>query len=139
MSLYSDQLNAIKDILSNAPELSKVKKVYKGDFEAIPLYPAIAINLKGRRKTGRGIGGLKDTECSFEIWVYTNKPSYESAIVELEDLTDQIETVLKKDRQLSGTCDMSNLNIDAEFGVADRGGVFLQTALLQLNTRKLGV
>lgn len=139
MSLYTDQVNAIKTILQDAPELSNVKKVYAGDFEAIPLYPAIAIDLKSRRKVTRGIGGLKDTECSFEIWVYTNKPNYETALNELEDLTDQIEKVLKKHKQLDGTCDMASLNIDAEFGVADRGGTFLQTALLQLNTRKLGV
>jgi hypothetical protein len=139
MSLYTDQVNAIKTILQDAPELSNVKKVYAGDFEAIPLYPAIAIDLKSRRKTTRGIGGIKDTECTFELWVYTNKPNYETALNELEDLTDQIEQVFKKHKQLNGTCDMASLNIDAEFGVADRGGTFLQTALLQLNTRKLGV
>lgn len=139
MSIYSEQVDAIKDILSEAPELSKVKKVYAGDFEAIPLYPAIAIDLKSRRKTVKGIGGLKETECAFDIWVYTNKPNYELALEELENLTDQIEQVLNANRQLNDTCDRSNLNDDAEFGVSDRGGVFLQTALLQLNTKKLGV
>jgi hypothetical protein len=139
MSLYRNQVNAIKDILSNAPELSSIKKVYAGDFEAIPLYPAIAVDLKSRRKATRGIGGIKDTECTFDIWIYTNKPNYESALEELEILTDQVEEVLKNNKQLNGTADMSNLNVDAEFGIADRGGVFLQTALLQLNTRKLGV
>lgn len=139
MSLYSDQIEAIKSILTNSPELSSVKKVYAGDFEAIPIYPAIAVELKGRRKASKGIGGLKDTECSFNVWVYTNKPNYESALTELEGITEQIENVLKKERQLDGTCDMASLNDEAEFGVADRGGTFLQTALLQLNTRKLGV
>jgi hypothetical protein len=139
MSLYSEQVEAIKGILSEAPELSNVKKVYEGDFEAIPLYPAISVELKNRSKATKGIGGLKDTVCTFNIWVYTNKPNYTQALVELEDLTDQIEAVMKRHKQLNSTCDMSDLDDAAEFGVSDRGGVFLQTALLQLNTRKLGV
>lgn len=139
MSIYAKQAFAIKAILEESPELSDVKKVYAGDFEAIPLYPAISVNLKNRRKTNRGIGGVEETTCLFEIWVYTNKPNYEMALNELEDLTDRIESVIKSNRQLNGTADQANLNSEAEFGVADRGGTFLQVALMQLSTRKLGV
>jgi hypothetical protein len=139
MSLYSDQVQAIKETLTNAPELAGIKKVYTGDFDTIPLYPAITVELKGRQKVAKGIGGLKDTVCTFNIWVYTNKPNYEMALNELENLTEQVEKVLGADRQLKSTCDMLSMTGEAEFGVADRGDAFLQTALLQLQTRKLGV
>lgn len=139
MSLYSRQIKAIKTIFQEAPELSSVRKVYTGDFEAIPVYPAISVELKGRTKVTRGIGGLKDTNCTFNVWVYTNKPNYELALEELEGLTEQIENVIKQNRQLNGTADMADLDVNVEFGVSERGGVFLQTALIQLSTRKLGV
>ncbi|NGY84876.1 hypothetical protein F6Y03_30610 [Bacillus megaterium] len=69
MGVYSAQVSAIKDILTDSPILN-VKKVYEGDFEAIPVYPAISVNLKGRVKTVKGIGGVKETVCTFELWVY---------------------------------------------------------------------
>jgi hypothetical protein len=138
MGVYSAQVSAIKDILTDSPILN-VKKVYEGDFEAIPVYPAISVNLKGRVKTVKGIGGVKETVCTFELWVYSNKPNYSSALQELEDLTEQIEETVKNNRTLGNLVSEANVDSNAEFGVTDRGGTFLQTALLQLTTKKLGV
>lgn len=138
MSLYTEQINAIKEVTENSPELT-IKKVYKGDYEVIPLFPAIAINLKGRSKVVKGIGGLKETQCRYEVWIYSNKPSYEASLAELEGLVEGFEKTIEKNRTLGGTVNDCNVDSEAEFGVADRGGVFLQTALLQINTRKLGV
>lgn len=139
MNLYSQQVDKIVEILSSAPELAEIKKVYEGDFDVIPLYPAITVQLVNRTKQVRGIGGLTDTICTFNIWIYVNKPSYQSALEELEKLVDKIEKVLVKDRGLGGVVHSLQLSGEAEFGVTDRGGVLLQTALLQVQTRRLGV
>lgn len=138
-SHYTQVVQAIVDKLSTAPELSTVKKVYAGDMEVIALFPAISVELRSRTKEVRGIGGLTDTVCLFNIWVYTNKPSYQSALEELEGIVENIEKVLTQDRTLGRVVDNLRFNGEAEFGQTNRGDSLLQTALVQVSTRKLGV
>ncbi|NGY84877.1 hypothetical protein F6Y03_30615 [Bacillus megaterium] len=70
---------------------------------------------------------------------FINKPNYSSALQELEDLTEQIEQTIKSNRTLGSLVNEANVDSNAEFGVTDRGGTFLQTALLQLTTKNWGV
>lgn len=140
MSLYSQQVQALQNILSTAPELANVKKVYAGDVEPIAQFPAIAFELKNRSKEVRGIGGLTDTICQYDIWVYSNKPDYHSALEELESIVENLEKVLARNRTLDGTCNHLSFSGTAEFVGTGRGdGVFLQAALIQISTRTLGV
>jgi len=137
--MYSQQVSKIVEILQTAPSLSDVKRVYEGDFEPIPVFPAISVELTNRRRVIRGMGGIFDTECTFSIWVYVNKPNYQQALKDLEDLTNRVEMVFVNDKKLGGEVNHSSVGEEAEFGVANRDGVFLQTARLTLTTRKLGV
>lgn len=138
--MYSQQVQAIQSILSTAPELSSVKQVYAGDFEVIAQFPAIAVALRSRAKEPRGIGGLMDTVCYYDIWVYVNKPNYQSALEELEQIVEQVERVLAKNKTLNGTCHHLSFSGQAEFGATNgRGDMLLQTALIQISTRTLGV
>jgi hypothetical protein len=142
MSYFSDQVEAIRSILSSAPSLSHVKKVYAGDFDVIAQYPAISIDLRSKTKEIMGIGGISQTITNFNLYIYSNKPSYFQALEELESLVDEVEKVLtlKENRTLNGVVQLSDLFGETEFGVTDRGGALLQTAQVQFQTKgKLGV
>jgi hypothetical protein len=138
MSIYSEQIQAIKDTLTNAPELSMVKGIYEGDFQVIGSYPAISIELTSRDKAVRGIGGLFEYTCTFNIWIYSNKPSYQQALDELETLVEGVEKALKDNGRLNGLLSVPGSTGNAQFGVSDRGGALLQAALIQYTTKKLG-
>ncbi|WLR49591.1 hypothetical protein LC065_20000 (plasmid) [Halobacillus litoralis] len=132
--MYSEQVDAIKTQLENDSNLSDVMGVYEGDFQNIPFYPAITIELDGRSKRKVGMGGIKETTCNFNIWVYVKSPDYSSALDMLEDLTDRVEGSLEADMTFGNVVKKSSINDDADFGVADRGGELLQTALIPLVT-----
>lgn len=138
-SHYTQVVQAIVEKLSTAPELSSVKKVYAGDMEVIAQFPSISVELRNREKEVIGLGGVANTVCIFNIWVYTNKPSYQAALEELETIVENIETVLTRERTLGGVVNSLRLTGSAEFGTSERGGALLQAALLQVTTRKLGV
>lgn len=127
-------MDEIETILKGSEMLSDVKKTYQGDFENIPFYPAITVELKNRTHKRMGMGGLYETTCFFNVWVYVNNPDYTRALDQLEDLTSRVEKVIQGNRNLNGVVKDSDISNSAEFGVADRGGVFLQTALINLET-----
>lgn len=120
--------------MASDESLSDVKKIFQGDNENIPFYPAITVELKNRTKKRMGMGGLYETACFFNVWVYINNPNYSQALDQLEGLTARVEKVIEKNRSLDGIVKDSDISDSAEFGVADRGGVFLQTALINLQT-----
>lgn len=120
-----DVLDGVKEAFEPA-----VDKVYYGDQELIPTYPAIAV--EGGRKIRRlnNAGSHFDLTLSTTIWVHHGEvQSSEITSREIDSLSEQVEDQLHGNVRMDGAVIFGYV-VDTTPGVRVRGDVMLRTTRL---------
>lgn len=112
--------------------------VYKSNFQSIPMFPAVTLQLVARNKAHRG-NQIYELTLNMNVCVYTDVLVVEDAEADCYRLTEVVEEAIISDQTLGGV--VANVTLtgdDIEFGTVEIGEAnFLQGARIPIKIRKL--
>lgn len=128
--------NLLAQIVEHLALVGERVDVYPVPYQNIASFPAVALELQGRRKPKKGVG-VKELQIDMVVWVYVDIMDAEDAEEECLRLTEIVEDAIEKDKTLNGASHYLSLDEDAEFGTVERGNAnFLQGAKIQVEIIK---
>jgi len=136
MSIYSDTKDALKSQLeAHFDTLNYPIEVHPLPYQDILNFPAISLELTGRRKPKRGVG-VRQLEMTFNVWVYTNILDEEEAEEQCLEIVEMVEQAIELDKTLGGVSHYLSIDDEVEFGTVEQGQDFLQGARISLVVQK---
>jgi hypothetical protein len=135
--MYRELKEALKDqIQSYLVSQNELVDVHAVPYQNIGMFPAVALEIVGRRKPKKGVG-VRQLELDMVVWVYVDIMDAEDAELECLRLTEIVENAIESDKTLGGQAMYLTLDDNAEFGTVQQGkATFLQGAKLQVKILK---
>jgi hypothetical protein len=135
--MYRELKEALKDqIQSYLVSQKELIDVHAVPYQNIGVFPAVALEIVGRRKPKKGVG-VRQLELDMVVWVYVDIMDAEDAEMECLRLTEIVENAIESDKTLGGQAMYLDIDDNAEFGTVQQGkATFLQGAKLQVKIKK---
>lgn len=135
--MYREIKGALKNQIANYLNSRKERvDVYAVPYQDIAVFPAVALEIVGRRKPKKGVG-VRQLELDMVVWVYVDIMDAEDAELECLRLTEIVENAIESDKTIGGQVMYLDLDENAEFGTVQQGkATFLQGAKLQVKIKK---
>ncbi|RXF11071.1 hypothetical protein EG878_14540 [Enterococcus faecalis] len=139
--MYEEIRDALKAQIESglASEGEATTDVYITNYQNIPMFPAITLQVERRRKVKRAANRVRQLEFDLSVWVYVKLYDAEDAERECLRITEIVEAAIESDKTLNGTAHYLTIDDNLEFGTVatgNDGDVFLQGARIQLTITK---
>jgi hypothetical protein len=137
IGMYREIKEALKNQIANyLNSLNESVDVYAVPYQDIAVFPAVALEIVGRRKPKKGVG-VRQLELDIVVWTYVDIMDAEDAELECLRITELVENAIESDKTLGGESHYLNLDDNAEFGTVQQGqATFLQGSKLNVQIIK---
>lgn len=137
VGMYREIKTALQSqIVTYLNSKSEKVDVYKVPYQNIPLFPAVALETKERRKAKKGLG-VRELQLDMNIWVYVDILDVEDAESECMRIMEIVEDAIESNKTVGGTVHYLSIDDTAEFGTVQNGEAsFLQGARISVTLIK---